>query len=270
MNRRVFAATGLLLAALLARQGPALAQTKEASDSCRFYQGAVQTGATIPDKLLTGDWRTALRCLVSVLENLKERVAARPTPDDWAQFVRTTGAVRIIIANNEAVGSNVNPAVQFVRTIGTLDALSTLAFGARTEDDNSRLNATLVLGNVIDNQGVCVPIDHLYYKDLDATAYGVKGRANLLAVVSVVAPWAYKENYQKIEALYKDMRQQLEPLRARPDLKDTFSILDNLRKRLDFQQKPGSNKDVSIPKDLRACQSYRPQWAGDKLKYTFP
>jgi hypothetical protein len=53
--------------------------------------------------------------------------------------------------------------------------------------------STLILANVIDNTTVCVPIDHLYDPSIS-----INGRANLLSVVSVVAPWAYRQKYDNI------------------------------------------------------------------------
>ncbi|HLH92025.1 MAG TPA: hypothetical protein VKX28_26635 [Xanthobacteraceae bacterium] len=257
----------LLLCA--AGRGPAWAQAK---DSCGFFQGAVRSGEVIPDKLLLADWRGALRCLAGILDGLKPAVEDAPQAEAWKQVVRAAGAIRIIIANNDPAkllgaddkaGLPINPAITAFRTFATLDAVSTLAYAARSDDENARLNALLVLGNVIDNQTVCVPIDHLYFKDI-----GIKGRANLLSVVSVVAPWAYKQNYENIDAVYHYTSDLLK--NSHDDVRQTLAILDNIRKRLDYQSTlTNPNKDASLPEDLRACKSYRSKWAGDRLKYAF-
>ena len=147
-------------------------------------------------------------------------------------------------------------------------------YGARTADDNVRSNATLVLGNVIDNQSVCVPLDHLYDSVLGAgaTSYHIRGRANLLGVVSVVAPWAYKENYANIRTMWKYMDIEIASLKSRPELQQTFQILENIDLRLKFQDQgeqkgQAVNKNTLLPRDLDACKHYRPKWALERLKY---
>jgi hypothetical protein len=197
-----------------------------------------------------------------VLDQLKPSVENSPSDDVWKRFVRTSGSIRIIIANNEDPGKRANAAIQEFRKFATLDAYSTLVFGARASDDNARLNATLVLGNVIDNQSICVPIDHLYDPVLgpEATGTNIRGRANLLGVVSVVAPWAYRENYGQITDLLHYERRKLEPLSGNLDVKQTFQILDNIETRLAFQNNAGSNREQSVPLDLGACKFYKPRW----------
>jgi len=192
----------------------------------------------------------------------------------FAELVRATGAIRIIIANNETPANKdpsankINPAIQTFREVASLDTISSLGFGARSFDDDSRLNATLILGNVIDNKSVCVPLDHLYDDELGTTPYGVRGRANFLGVVSVVAPWAYKENYENIRRLHEDIAERLQPLKDRPDLKQTFEILANIKRRLDFQlTTPGSNMNTQLPLDLQACKTYVVQYGRGKLIY---
>jgi hypothetical protein len=259
---RSCAIAAMLLGLFAKVETPAVAQNR---GSCDFYRDAVRGSTTITDYRLTSEWRNALSCLIKILDSLKPAVEKNPKSEDWTQVVRATGAARVIIANNETPGKEINPAVQLFRTETTLDATSTLSYAARTEDNgDARLNATLVLGNVIDNQHLCVPIDHLY----DPKIIGTKGQANLLAVVSVVAPWAYKENYERIDALYQYTEGMLKQRSGQDDMKQTFAILDNMRQRL-VSQKLDSNKGTSIPKDLRACEHYKPIWAGDKLLYKF-
>jgi hypothetical protein len=262
----------------------------QAGEDCVVYQSAVSRSALFPDRLLAADWPNAIRCLALVLDDLKGPIERKATADTWAQFVRATAMIRIILANNERkeVSQNEtaiqelrkqseppNPAIQEFRKYSTLDAASSLAYGARTEDDNARLNGTLVLGNVVDNQSVCVVLDHLYDPEFgpNAASYHVRGRANLLGVASVVAPWAYKENYTNIMTLWRYMSDTLEALKERTDLKQTFDILNNIKIRLDFQDEAERkhqevNKNKSLKeRGLDACKYYRPKWAGDRLKY---
>jgi hypothetical protein len=269
----------LALTVLLATNGSAVAQTPQSRDDCVVYQTAVSRSVPFPDKLLAADWQSAIRCLVLTLEDLKGPIERGPTQETWPQFVRATAMIRIIIANNErkeAGGAEtLNPAVQEFRKHANLDAASSLVYGARMADDDARLNGTLVLGNVVDNQTVCVPLDHLYDPALgsNATGYHVRGRANLLGVVSVVAPWAYKENYANIRTLWQYMSNELEAVKDRSDLKQTFEIVNNIKARLDFQDEAASkgqpvNKNTSLSeRHLDACKFYRKRWAGDRMKY---
>jgi hypothetical protein len=75
------------------------------------------------------------------------------------------------------------------------------------------------------------------------SAEPVKGRANLLGIVSVVAPWAYKENYENIERTRNFISTQVS--RDDPGLKTTISILDNIQIRLKSQSET-SNKVITL------------------------
>jgi hypothetical protein len=265
----------------------AAAQSGPTREECLPYQTAVLKSIPFPDNRLASDWQKAARCLAIALDELKGPIEAqwekKENPDAWAQFVRATAMIRIVIANKErkdkdpGAADAPNPAIQEYRAQATLDSASSLAFGTRTGDDSARLNATLVFGNVVDNQSVCVAIDHLYDPVLgpDAAFHHVRGRANLLGVISVVAPWAYKENYANILAIWTHMSRQLEAVKDRGDLKQTFDILKNIRTRLDFQdelerkgQQPNRKTSISDA-GYPACKSYRPnpKWAGARLKY---
>src|SRR5262249_52959228 len=144
-----------------------------------------------------------------------------------------------------------------------------LSFGARSDDYNTRLNAMLVLSNVVDNTTVCAPIDHLYdAAALDqGTEAAIKGRANLLAVISVVAPWAYKENFENIFNVQDYWVRKIS--RSDPKLKQTVEILDNIKARLESQKSSGANRFVSIPENLQECKrKFTATWApADKFKY---
>ena len=280
-NRLAGITTGLLLiiSSLTRAQKAVSAEVAPGRNECISYQATISSGASLPDKLLGTDWRTAMHCMVRALDSLKSDIENKPTADTWAQFVRATGLIRIVIANNESIGGDEpgNPAIREFRIQATLNAASSLAYGSRSDNDNARVNAVLVYGNVVDNQTVCVAIDHLYDQQLGATAksYNIRGRANLLGVVSVVAPWAYKENYLNIKSVRQYMADELAPLRERSDLKQTFDILENIRVRLQFQDDAEAkgqavNKRISLSDPrigLDKCKGYRKIWAEDRLKY---
>jgi hypothetical protein len=122
----------------------------------------------------------------------------------------------------------------------------------------------------IDNTTVCVPLDHLWDPNIGTLEkdndYSVRGRANLLSVVSVVAPWAYFENFQNIQTMKNNIWNKID--RSDLNLKQTVDILSNIQLRLDSQG-PNTNKNVYLPNNLKAdCIKYGRRWAtADQLKY---
>jgi ABC-type transporter Mla subunit MlaD len=112
----------------------------------------------------------------------------------------------------------------------------------------------LVLGNVIDNTTVCVPLTHLNDPTLLATASGINGRANLLSLVSVVAPWAYKENSENIARTRASILGQVNS--NDPNLKGTVARLENISRRLGDNTET-SNRSVPMPESWRLqCKAY--------------
>jgi hypothetical protein len=115
-----------------------------------------------------------------------------------------------------------------------------------------------------------VPIAHLNDPDLEKTDSGKNGRANLLGVISVVAPWAYRENYDAISTTYKAVSDRIV---NDPDSATTQRILDNIRKRLDSQDVNSTNASIPLPAEFRAaCKAYlaayRPKLPNlDSFKY---
>jgi hypothetical protein len=242
-GRRGIGITALLGALCMSHSHSAIAQTKRIPNECIAISSAVIDGPAIDEKLLS-QWEVALRCLGAVLDNLSPQLlVVNRTPTATAQYVRATGAIRILIANHEkeAIGK----LREIFRPGDTFDVVSTLAYGARTEDQNSRLYSTLILGNVVDDSTVCVPIDHLYDSIRD------DGRANLLAVVNVTAEWANRENYYNIERLHEYVTNQL---RDRSDVPQTVAILQKIKDRLSQNH----NKDSALtPPERQPCKKYR-------------
>lgn len=254
----------------------AAGQTAVSPDSCRLYQQMFESGEALSDKLLTADSQSSMRCLIGLMAVLKD---ASSRGEKLEQLTRVAGAMRILISSEENSSAGVNRAVLAFRNQSKsdkqvlLDAASTLAYAARSENNEARLNAVLVFGNVVDNQTVCVALDHLYAPEIKNAKYAemspaqIKGRGNLLSVVAVVAPWAYKENYENIRTMHREMVKTLNE--KNPDeLAVTYKILDTLQERLAYQDSLESpNKETEIPQMLRACEAYKAKWAGTKLKY---
>jgi hypothetical protein len=235
---------------------------------CVVYQLAAEDRYVLSDALLTSDLPTSMKCLMDILAGL---TPSNQEKTGWKKFIWTTGAMRIVIASADQ--ETPNRAISFFRRWFTLDMISALAFGARSNVDTARVNATLILGNVVDNDTLCVPLDHLYDPKVFRAALGrdddsqVRGRANLLSVISVVAPWAYQENFNNIQRVYEDLTTFLSTYKARPELAQTFEILERLRKRLDYQDTvEAPNKNTKSP-GLLVCKRYKPLWAGKRLIY---
>jgi hypothetical protein len=267
-------AAGILLGMTLALPLYAAYGQGRVPDVCSPYQDAVTGGSSdtsisappVPDSLLT-NWTVALPCLVVAIEKLKPDIKGSAlSPIVRGRFLRATGAVRTIMANNSP-DKELQKVIEEFRNADSPDVVSVLAFGARSDDYNSRLNAMLILSNIVDNTTVCAPIDHLYDEVLrQDTEAAVKGRANLLAVVSVVAPWAYKENYEAIDEVRKFW---LEKVPHDPKYKQTLEILENIRLRLESQTSSESSRFSAIPERLQECKrKYVRQWAPpENFKY---
>jgi hypothetical protein len=183
-------------------------------------------------------------------------------PDGGSKLLSATAALRAIMAKQSALDAasgtpndtrKLNEFISLVRDKDNIAVVSVLTYAARSDIYDARLNSVLILGNIIDNTTVCVPIAHLNDPDLDSTDYGRNGRANLLGIISVVAPWAYYENYDAIE---QTRAMLLAKVGDNPDFKTTRTILDNIDKRL-RSQTDQTNKSVPLPAEFkRACKTY--------------
>ena len=145
-----------------------------------------------------------------------------------------------------------------------LTTAAVLSFLARNEDRQIRVPATLLFASVVDNASVCVPIDHLYDPQMLAVT-NANARVNLLGIVTVVAPWAYRENYRNLETLHRYMSGKIG---SGSEFEKTRALLNNLKARLDYQQeKNGFNRVLDLPRNERDCYSYKNRWARDRLSY---
>ena len=115
-------------------------------------------------------------------------------------------------------------------------------------------NSVLIAGNIIDDNTVCVPLTHLNDAGLAATPIGVRGRANLLSVVNVVAPWATQQNFDTISATTTKIASTIN--RDDPNLPSTVALLDNIKQRLDSQQNETNKKYPMDQKQVDLCKKY--------------
>jgi hypothetical protein len=268
----------ILIAQLLCLTNSALAQERD----CSAYLAAVRSGTTsgsvpiVPDRLLT-DTDSSVWCLIKTLEGLKDSAQLTSLPAEVrVQFLSATGGLRAIIsklnADDEKSGNSdgLNGFIRTFRNNASVDVISILTFGARSDTYEVRSNSLLILANVIDNTTVCVPLDHLWDPDIgkldNGKDYSVRGRANLLSVVSVVAPWAYSENFYNIKRVKDYIWMKID--KSDPNLKQTVDILNNIQFRLDSQTNK-TNMNVALPGNLkRKCMNYVHRWAtADQLQY---
>jgi hypothetical protein len=245
----------LILATLGCLVVPSAAQEVAApAGGCDEIDAAVfATPGSVPDFLL--DTPGATNCLMGALTTLSQReVDGQLSTDDNLALLRATGALGKIIAKGQG-----DPIAR-IREADSIAIVDLLAYGAKSTDYDTRANTTNLLTNIIDNSTVCVVMDHLADPTLSASEDGFKGRAALLATVSVVAPWATKSNYENMKQLSGYLDGQVDVGKA----PKTGELLKNFDERLDYQGTlpvEKANKNFENAGSLTSCQNYTPRWA---------
>ena len=250
---RTIACIMTLVILVAATVQPTFAQPTSAERrvDCAAYQAAVLTSEAVPRELLK-DWQAALACLVGVIADLNINISNVMHADARKQpLLRASRAVRVILDENGDL------AIKAFRLVDNLDAISVLTFGARGRDYDLRLNAVLILGNIIDNTTVCVPLDHLYDPEISSN-----GRANLLAVVSVVAPWAYKQNLVNMQQVLRYTKGAISGESA-----DTIRVVQELERKIAVRemQLRSERSDEPLP-SWASCKSYQKRWAKGRIQ----
>ena len=265
---RPLAILALLAAAFLFPTGATSAQGR--GDDCALMRDELlfsdpkiqyqQKQAPSSDFLFGGS--DTVRCLVEIMGEMRRSVrSSKIDPQMLGQLVRVTGVVRSILTTQGA------SAIRSFRRFDNPDSTIVLAFAARSDDPNLRINATLILADVIDNTTVCVPIDHLYDPALLESAGGDSGRVNLVGVVSVVAPWSYRENFDNITRLAIKLRNDIA---GQDNVAQTKDVLNNLQTRLEFQSTlKAPNMARPLPVGERDCAQYEPIWANARERNLF-
>lgn len=231
--------------------------TAQTVESCSQYilatSGSKEKVPVVSEELLT-DWNAALPCLLIVIRNLKDSVSGSSTSvEAKSSLLSVTAALKNIISRLTAndqnnVGGKSNYLLSFIgkfRSSDDIDVVSVLTYGATSDIYDIRLNSVIILGNIIDNSTVCVPLTYLNDPTILASEVGLKGRINLLSIVSVVAPWAYKENFDSIQATINQIRIDVE--NDKLNLQSTIDRLSKIQQRLNSQNL-NSNKSVNLPK----------------------
>lgn len=245
----------------------------ETTSACSAYFAATTSDASgfapvVPEKLLA-NWQGAVPCLIQVVKSISAYVTSPIfRPDVRIKYLSATAALRAISSKlnsddekrckgDPKCPRELDKFIQVFRDNDNIDVAAALTYGARSDNEDVRLNSILILGNVVDNTTVCVPLTHL--ADLTWSMgqqhdYDRRGRANLLGTIAVVAPWAYSENFKNIQDTKEFFWNKID--REDPNLEHTVAILKNIQARLNTQTKD-TNRGAYLADDVReACKKY--------------
>jgi hypothetical protein len=119
-------------------------------------------------------------------------------------------------------GDDVRTFRDWNRDDDVVQALIPLAAGSYSE---TRLPATFILGNVVDNTNVCRVLDYLKTNQ----QIEPNGRYNLLQVVLQVSEYAFDDNAMWINGTVSDLEKQLA---GQPDTGRTLALLESIKAQL--------------------------------------
>jgi hypothetical protein len=266
--KSILIATVLLLLSMLLPAGEAAAQS-----SCSSYEAAVVSASpsavpVVPDNLLA-NWRAALTCLVPIIAGMKDTMKSGSVPAATrAKYLSAAGGIRAIATKisaaeeaNKALPAPQQATVDTIamfqaefRKVQSIDAFAVLTTGARSDNYDMRLTSIVILGNVVDERFTCVPLVQILDPELDSVDYAINARANLLGMLSRVAPFVYKEDFANVQRV-KEAIGKLIP-RGDARFTQTTSILININQRLNAQT-DASNRGVALEPDAKEkCVSY--------------
>lgn len=195
---------------------------------CSFTLDSIVSGTGVrnadPD-LVRSNWRQNARCLFGFLE----RANAAPPIGERAlsELIVVTGTLRAII--EYAASVELRSSVDFLRQNNSIDAVFTLAYLARSQNYSLRYNSSFILANIVDNNTVCVIVDHIYDRTYLEDEVGRNGRANLLGVLRAVAAWVGPLNRGRILKMVDTIGIAIA---QEKDVETTRRLLDELMIRL--------------------------------------
>jgi hypothetical protein len=241
---------------------------------CKNFAQAADASTQKTDPIEESLWQDpgAVTCFATELEKLGSSVGPFDAATEGKMF-RVTDALRKImtlIYSQDALLSEQQIPVElqkFVRDFRevadkNLAVVSALSFGMGDNDPDLRLNSVLIASKTIDDNTVCVPLIILNNPNLAKTDLGIRERSNLLGVVTVVAPWVTKQNFEVMSATTNKIAATVS---GDPNLAVTNAILENIKKRL-ASQAPESAKNFPLDQSqLKLCQDYL-----DKAKVKLP
>jgi hypothetical protein len=140
------------------------------------------------------------------------------------------------------------------RRVQSIDVFAVLTIGARSDNYDMRLTSILVLGNIIDERFTCVPLVQILDPELETAEYAINAKANLLGMLSRVAPFVYREDFANIRNGKAAIAKDVPPNDTR--FNQTRLILDNIEQRLNAQT-DASNRGVGLDGDAKEkCIKY--------------
>jgi len=193
--------------------------------------------------LLTERWKESLPELIKNIDSYYRAVdQGMPfADDDVPGLISITDIVMTIFLNKDG-------ATQLVREVDTTKTVNMLAWATRLsqgqeQNRNLRFNAAYILASVVDNDKLCIVLDHLRDKTL-----GPLGMLNLLQVGIAGARDAYRENAQATKATAEILR---------PRVADAGSgKIAFLVEALASSADESPNRDVPLPEQASTCRDY--------------
>lgn len=187
---------------------------------------------TAASKFLIDDWTRSLEPLVKELSKFEATAAAGTAAQpDIDAMLGVTDTLRSILANKEKEG-----AIKKFREIDNdPKVISGLAWMARSDNRDIRVNSTYILANVIDNTNVCIVLDHLRDPSINGN-----GRVNLLQTIAPVAGYAYKKN---VELIQKSL--PVTKSNAKGDADRTNALVEQLLQRVGTST--NAREDLTLP-----------------------
>jgi hypothetical protein len=230
----------------------------QTNPACAAYVSAVtpsNPGAVpvVPETLLT-NWRLAVSCTVPIISGMRDTMRADSVAAQTrAKFLSATGALRTIAttisaaqeANKKLPEAQQKSDIDTIeiyqgqfKTVQTFDTFVVLATAARSDNFDMRLSAILVLGNVMDEHYACIPLVQLMDPNLQSASYFINARANLLGMLSRVAPFVYKEDFANLRRIRVMIGQTVSLDDS--NVAQTRLILQNIDQRMAGQLKDGN------------------------------
>ena len=268
----------LFLAAACALSGFKFEVRAETGNKCSRYNDAVTSGfggsvPIVPGALLT-NWKLALECLVPIIADLKNTMRADFVPAfTRAKFLSVTGAIRSMANTISAAAKakeaeaktkendagcpkkeSEDPVQMFkdqFRKVANVDTYAVLVTGTRSADYDMRLSASLLLFSVMEPRYACIPLVQILDPNLEKASYFIKARANLLGVLTGIAPFVYREDNANITNVLNVIAPTVPP--DDHNLDQTRQLIGNVRDRLE----PEPFKKQTAP-DKQQCQEKQP------------